>query len=102
MNRGDDGRYADCGQTIGLARRSGCGNMFTSFHQSMIIAESPASTIRPDSNPWLATRDAPAKTEPMHDVDFKAQRFLVTGGAGFLGSHVCEQLKIRGVSELQL
>ncbi len=34
----------------------------------------------------------------MGSMDFGTHRFLVTGGAGFLGSHVCEQLRARGVS----
>ena len=35
-------------------------------------------------------------------IDFSADRFMVTGGAGFLGSFVCEKLAARGVSEDQL
>jgi GDP-L-fucose synthase len=36
------------------------------------------------------------------NVDFQRDRFLVTGGAGFLGSFLCEQLSARGVSNDRL
>jgi GDP-L-fucose synthase len=35
-------------------------------------------------------------------VDFSRDRFVVTGGAGFLGSFVCERLRARGVSDDRL
>ncbi|HOB73821.1 MAG TPA: GDP-L-fucose synthase [Phycisphaerae bacterium] len=33
-----------------------------------------------------------------HSVNFERHRFVVTGGAGFLGSFVCEKLRQRGVT----
>jgi GDP-L-fucose synthase len=33
-------------------------------------------------------------------IDLSTKRVMVTGGAGFLGSHVCEVLRARGCSEL--
>lgn len=38
----------------------------------------------------------------MSPIDFRNNRFLVTGGAGFLGSFVCEKLRARGVSDDRL
>lgn len=35
-------------------------------------------------------------------IDFARDRFVVTGGAGFLGSFVCERLRARGVSDDRL
>ncbi len=37
-----------------------------------------------------------------HKIDFTTDRFLVTGGAGFLGSFLCERLRRRGVSNDRL
>ncbi len=31
-------------------------------------------------------------TSPMNDAGFRRKRMLVTGGAGFLGSHLCDRL----------
>ena len=36
-----------------------------------------------------------------HDLDLKGCRVLVTGGGGFLGSHVVDALKVRSVSRIQ-
>ena len=36
------------------------------------------------------------------NIDWKAQRVCVTGGAGFLGSYVCDRLRQRGVGDDRL
>ena len=38
--------------------------------------------------------------EEISDIDLKGSRCLVTGGGGFLGSHICEKLVSRGVAKV--
>ena len=51
--------------------------------------------------PWRGGREScalPPKTEVM--VDLRNKRILVTGGSGFLGSHLVEKLRVYGSREI--
>ena len=53
--------------------------------------------LYPGARPLLARRNAP---ELVRMNDFKGKRVVVLGGAGFLGSHLCERLLREGADEV--
>ena len=41
-------------------------------------------------------------THKYHDIDISKSSFLITGGAGFIGSHICEYLMKNGAKKVRV
>src|SRR4051812_7682764 len=81
--------------------RKVCGGPFSPPALCVCCAAARGGASSTRVHPFMAS-DLAAKWRSLHGDSFRGSRALVTGGAGFIGSHLCEALVSLGASVVAL